>query len=462
MTRVFSMKTRVNLTVSHLRTGGDGAPESLLRVLGTRRTADIERADMNGPFLITPRSRLVLRYAVATAALSLPSTVVSAQRTPTNRAVTEIAFTLDGLYQSNVAQANADLAAMRGLHRSDFRVTPGVNFTLVRPFGRNTLRLNGFAGYDFYTRNHNLDRERLGLNANAGLNFGPCLVSLRPSVVRRQSQLSQIYFIDTPGIDSVRNTEMVQVYAGDVRCGRTFGLRPVVGYEHSIGDNSNSLRKISDYRGDRYFGGVGYNNPSLGNFTLTYEHNRIVYPHRDLLLSPLLADRYAGNTVRLEAERDIGSIVTLKGSVAYFTVKPPVADVRDFKGFGWRLDGTIRPASRLQITLTTEHQPQPSLGAEALYSIESKYGALATYALTSRTSLFLGGDLDRRDYRGATGVFGPVLTDDRLTRLRAGATLAFSPRVRLTAEAGHETRNANGSIYDYSNTFIGLGARYAL
>jgi hypothetical protein len=38
----------------------------------------------------------------------------------------------------------------------------------------------------------------------------------------------------------------------------------------------------------------------------------------------------------------------------------------------------------------------------------------------------------------------------------------MSPRVKLTAEAGHETRNANGNIYDYSNTFIGLGARYAL
>jgi hypothetical protein len=409
------------------------------------------------------RSRMGLRYAVAAALLTFLPTGVLAQSVPTDRAVTEIAFTLDGLYQSNVAQANADLAALRGLHRSDFRVTPGVDVVLVRPFGRNTLRLNGFAGYDFYTRNHSLDRERLGLNADARLNFGPCLVSLRPSIVRQQSQLSQIYFIDTPGIDSVRNTETVQVYAGDVRCGRTYGLRPVAGYEHSIGDNSNNVRKISDYRGDRYFGGVGYNNPSFGNFTLTYEHNRIVYPHRDALVSPLfLADRYTGDTVRLEAERDIGSIVTIKGSVAYFTVKAPVANVRDFKGLGWQLEGTIQPASRLQLTLTTEHRPEPSLGAEALYSIESKYGALATYALTSRTSLFLGGSLDKRDYRGATGVFGPVLTDDRLIRLRAGATLAMSPRVKLTAEAGHETRNANGNIYDFSNTFIGLGARYAL
>ena len=408
------------------------------------------------------RSRRTLLLAGGAVTAAIQPACAPAQTPGPGRPLTEIAFTFDALYQSNAAQANPDLASLRGLTRSDVRFTPGIEATLVRPLGRNTLRLNGFAGYDFYARNHSLDRERLGANAEAGINLGPCLASLRPSIVRQQSQLSQIYVTNEPGIASVRNTETVQVYAGDVRCGRTFGLRPLVGYEHSIGDNSNSLRRISDYRGDRYYGGVGYNNPSLGNFTLTYEHNRIVYPHRDALISPvLLADRYSGTTIRLEGERDLGSVFTVKGSVGYFTVKPALSTVPEFKGIGWRLDGTVRPTSRLKVTLSTEHRPEPSLGAEALYSVNGKYEALATFALTAKTSVFVGGDLDKRDYRGATGLFGQVLTHDRLARLRAGATLAMSPRVKLNAQVGHERRSANGSVYDYSNTFFGLGARYA-
>lgn len=430
--------------------------------LGAGNFMFIEAGKMSGDFPSRPLLRKTLRCAVSIVTAALGTTAAFGQDT-TTRAVTEVAFTLDGLYQSNVAQASADLADQRGLHRSDFRVTPGVQLTLLRPFGRNTLRLSALAGYDFNLRNPGLNRERLGLDGEAGLNFGRCLVSLRPSIQRQQSDLSQIYYLDTPTIDSVKNTETVQVYAADVRCGRKYGLRPIVGYEHSIGDNSNDLRSISDYRGNRYFGGLGYNNPSIANFNLTYEHNRVEYPHRANILSPTtLPDQYHGSTIRFEAERDMGVLLTLKGSIAYFTVDSPGTNVPDFNGIGWRIEGTVHPTTRLQVALTTEHQPQPSLGAEALYSIDSNYGALATFALTSRTSLFLGADYDKRDYRGATGVFGPELSEDALIRVRGGASLALTSRFKVTAEAGHEKRNANQDIYDYSNTFIGLGVRYAL
>ena len=375
---------------------------------------------------------------------------------------TQIEFTLDSRYDTNVAEGGVGQLGTNGLKRKDVRTTPGVALTIVRPFGRNTLKANAYAGYDFYARNKSLNRERLGLSAEAGLNFGPCLLSLRPSIVRQQSRLYEIYYLNTPGIDSIRNTETVQVYAADIRCGRTYGLRPLVGIEHSIGNNSNSLRKFSDYRGDRYSAGVGYNNPTLGNLSLTYEHNRLVYPHRDALPSAaLLLDRYSGDTVRLEGERALGTVIKLKGSVAYYTINPQTDAVPRFRGVGWQVSGTVSPVSRVSLNLVAEHRPEPSLGAEALYSIDSRYRVLATYALTSRTSVFAGAEYDRRNYRGATGIFGPVLSEDRFTRFDAGGALALTPRIKLTAEAGHERRNANGSIYDYSNSYVQVGARYA-
>ena len=40
--------------------------------------------------------------------------------------------------------------------------------------------------------------------------------------------------------------------------------------------------------------------------------------------------------------------------------------------------------------------------------------------------------------------------------------MQFSPRLKLSLEAGHERRNANGTIYDYSNTYAGLRTRFTL
>ena len=438
------------------QSGGKVARDSLGRV----PMWPINRSVMNNMWKKIVRSTCPVAL-LATTALMSSAAGHTAPTSSTAKRVTRIEFTLDTRYDTNLAQGGLDQAKARGLRRSDIRVTPGVALTVVRPFGRNTLQATAFAGYDIYARNSSLNSERLGLNGEVGLNFGPCLVNLRPSIVRQQSRFSEIYYINTPGIDSIRNRETVQVYGGDVRCGRAYGLRPLVGYEHSIGDNSNSLRRYSDYRGDRYYAGVGYNNPSLGNYSLTYEHNRLVYPHRDSLLpASRLLDRYSGETIRLEGERALGAVIKIKGSVAYYMIDPQTAAVPKFRGVGWQLSGTVSPVSRVSVNLVAEHRPEPSLGAEALYSIDSRYRVQATYAVTPRTSVFAGAEYNRRDYRGATGIYGLLLTEDRIARFNAGAALALTPRIKLTAEAGHERRNANGGIYDYSNSYVGLGARY--
>ncbi|MGC7532536.1 hypothetical protein ACPWML_26315, partial [Pandoraea pneumonica] len=85
--------------------------------------------------------------------------------------------------------------------------------TVNKALGRNSLTLSGFAGYDFYRRNKQLNRERLGLNADLGLVGGPCFLHLRPGFSRMQSDLGDIIPISAEGVTdrrSVRNVATTQ------------------------------------------------------------------------------------------------------------------------------------------------------------------------------------------------------------------------------------------------------------
>lgn len=392
-------------------------------------------------------------------AVALPSPAFGQEVGPV-KDVTESTLTLDTFHESNVARGDATVAALRGLTRGDERITPGVEVNIVRSLGRNPLKFKGFLGYDFYRQNTKLNQERLGVSIEAGVNAGPCLLTLSPKVSRRQSSLSEIYYLNTPGIDSVRNTETVQTYSADLRCGRVFGLRPIVGYERQIGDNSNAIRAISDNRMNRYTAGFSYENPVAGNYTLTYQRTEVRYPRRPGTALAAL-DRYNGDNVVLSVERTIGAIMMLDGSVSYHSIGAQ-GTTPGFKGVGWNLAGTLTPAPRLQLTLGTGKMPEPSLGSEALFSVNQHYDAKATYALSSRTRIFAGLQHKKREYRGATSVFGPLLAADKSWRADGGVSVQVSPRWRVSAEVGHEKRDANGTIYDYSSTYAGIRTRFTL
>ncbi len=373
----------------------------------------------------------------------------------------EVGLNFDLRHMGNSVGASQATAAASGLVLSDQRLTVGVDVVVNRDIGRNTLQLAANVGYDFYRRNERLNRERIGLRGEAGINVGPCLAQVAASLDRRQSDLDRIALVNLPGLDSVRNTETVQVYRVEGRCGYVYGLRPSLGYEHSRGDNSNSLRDISDYKSNRVFGGVAYDHPVVGKAKLTYEREKVDFVSR--VPGPLaLSTGYRIDEMRLQISRDIGTLLNAEAMIAYNWLNADESTAPDFKGTTWRLGATFKPGNRLEIRAVTERSLRPSLNGEALYTKQAFNEVRGTLALSERFTAAAGFNISKRDYRGAQANFGPLLEEDKFRRIFAGMTMRTSRRLELTLEGGHEKRDGTGAIYDYSGGYVGLRGRLKL
>lgn len=405
--------------------------------------------------------RRVWRFRAGLMAMCLLSPAgLRAQETP-NSNFEEVGLNFDLRHLGNAARTSASTAGARGLVLEDQRATVGVDVIVSRTLGRNTLKLSGNVGYDFYRRNERLNRERIGLRGEVGVNVGPCLAQVTAQLDRRQSDLNSIALVNLPGEDSVLNTETVQVYRVEGRCGYVYGLRPSLGYEHSRGDNSNPLRDISDYKGNRVFGGLAYEHPVVGKAKLTYERETIDFDNR--VATPLaLSTGYQNDELRLQLSREIGTLLNAEATLSYNWLKPKNSATPDFKGTTWRVGATFKPGSRLQIRALTERSLKPSLGSEALYMKQSFNEVRGSFALSERLTASGGINFSKRDYRGAQANFGPLLEQDKFRRIFAGMTMRTSRRLELTLEGGHEKRDGTGTVYDYSGGYVGLRGRLKL
>lgn len=372
--------------------------------------------------------------------------------------VTELSFTAELRHDGN-ALRSAGVVTEQGVAESDERLRVGTSLVLARPFGRNSVSIDGFLGYDFYRRNSRLNRERIALSGDAEIDAGFCQLSLLPKFNRQQSDLYDLAVFDLPGIDSVRNTEMTQVYRGELRCGNPVGIRPLVYYERSYGNNSNPIRKISNYHGETFGGGLSYTNPVLGRFDLSVERENMHYTNRPTSFG---LTGFQLDQVRLAASRDIGAVLTADGSIAYSHLKPENSGVSGFNGLSWSLGLTFVPITDLRLRANLMQDLQPDLGNSALYSRNREWHLAATYQLGARTSATVGVSRSDRVYRGASALYGPLLSSDRLDQISGRLDFAASRRLSFGVEVGHEHRNANGTFYDYHNTYVALNGRFTL
>ena len=117
------------------------------------------------------RYRMTLFALLGTAAIGSAMPALAQSDTAP---VSDVKFDVTAEFNSNVARSDAARAAARDLSRSDQRITPGLSVDLARNLGQTRLWLNGSAGYDFYRRNSQLNRERIGLESGIKQPVGPC------------------------------------------------------------------------------------------------------------------------------------------------------------------------------------------------------------------------------------------------------------------------------------------------
>lgn len=375
-------------------------------------------------------------------------------------ATSDITLDLGVRYDTNIARSTALRAEQRGLERSDVVFNPSIRIDVTRPFGDNSAFLRGSLGYVFHARNSVLDRERLQLDGGADVGVGPCRVRPEAGFFRGQSDLADLVVSNGAIVDDARNTETLQRYSVELQCGAEYGLQPFASVGYDTARNSNPIRDRAEYDAWRYSAGLGYNSPGLGRIRLFASQT-----DTDLVSQPLAGggtDGYRVNAFGLDYSREIGTRLTFNGRVSYSRLDPRNSGADGFSGLTWRIAPRLLLGERIQVEGLIGRELTNSLASDSAYTVSQPYGLRVTYAASEFLRLDAGATITRRRYEFA--VLPPVDFIDRETRhlYDINASYLLGRRIRLRLGAGHERRDANGSLFDYSSTFVtaGLGLTF--
>ena len=388
-----------------------------------------------------------VRGAIAIFAMAVPSAASAAP-------IFTITPSVSVRYDTNVARASETVAELRGLKRSDWRLSPNLNINLEKPVGRQTIYLNGDVGYDFYARNHRLNRGRLLLNGGARLQFSRCTGTAYGSFALRQTDVAELIDVERAG-----NTEHITTVGADVRCGLASGLAPFGGASRTWVTNSSDTRRYADYNMNQAHGGVAYSRPVLGEFAVIASVKDADYPHRDTS-TVLLTDHFHVFSIGARYSRDIGS--RLKGSAAINrTTVDSGAGLPKYTGLTSDVSITALASDNIQAQLRWVRDVQPVNVGFGAFNIDSRLTADVDYGLSPRLTLSGGGGLIHRHIRGEVLLFGPELQSERRTFEYARLTYKRSERTSLALDVRHESRSADPSIFNYHSTSVGLVLRTA-
>jgi len=390
-----------------------------------------------------------LRGVIALLAAAAPSAVTAATTPPLFTITPSVAVR----YDSNVARATDEVAQLRGLKKSDWRVTPSLNIHIEKPVGRQALFLIGDVGYDFYARNHRLNRGRLLLNGGARLQFSRCTGTVYGSYALRQTDVAEL--ID---VQNAANTEHVTTVGADARCGLASGLAPFGGVSRTWVTNSSDTRRYADYTMNQANGGLAYSRPVLGEFAIIASVKDANYPHRDSSL--LLTDHFHVFSIGARYSRDIGS--RLKGSAGINrTTVDSGAGLPKFTGITSDVSITALASDNIQAKLRWVRDVQPVNVGFGAFNIDSRLSADVDYGLSPRLTLSGGAGLVNRHIRGEVLLFGPQIRSERRTFEYARLSYQRSARTSLALDIRHESRSADPSIFNYHSTSVGLVLRTA-
>ena len=364
----------------------------------------------------------------------------------------ELRFDLSTIYEDNIARSSTVLAGDRGLEPEDVVISPTVTLNIVRQVGTVELGVSGSIGYRFYSKNDELNRESIALNARARAQLGPCRIDPTVGFRRGQSDLGDIVFLPTPGEESTRNIETTQTYGIDVGCGRNPGLQPFIGVKYERADNSNPLRERAEFDAITYRGGLRYVSDAVGEISLFGSR-------RNVDLAPFVAGgeapSYRDDRVNLELRRDIGTRITTTAVVGYSNLTSDSALVDEFSGLVWDIELSALIGPDFRISGGTGREVGNSLASDATFVVSKPHRVRLEYAFGDRVRLSAGVGLTERSFGYAT-VPGPLVITDERRQIYEGA-LAFDigQRFQLRVFGGHERRNANGDIFDFTANYIG-------
>jgi len=345
---------------------------------------------------------------------------------------------LDLLYDDNVFRVDDRVEKPT----DDIIVTPSVQLTYAHPVGRHDVLVRAKAGYDWFVSHNERSKLRLDGEARANIRFGATCV-LTPSATYRQQRADYG--------DINQNTENLQRFTtlgADLSCERP-GLFPVAGYEHAMTRNADRF-DYADQTSDSFYAGVGYNKPSLGTITATYEHTS---SDRDNLGITNRIDAYA-----LRFQRSVSPLTQIDAQVAWLDVKGGSDVVGDYDGLGWDVKLTSAFVPRLKLAVSTKRDIVNDSLIASGFAIRSNYRVEGYYALSELTSIGLYADWERRKFRQDAALRPFNITADKSRRFGATVKRKLTDRADLALDAQHYRRRTDTSSSNYSGTQVTLSA----
>ncbi|MFT3965873.1 MAG: porin [Sphingobium sp.] len=347
------------------------------------------------------------------------------------------------MYDSNVLRQN------QNNYPGDLdgtRITPSIDATFRRQFGLHQVTVVGTLGYDFYSKQDFLNRERIAVAANADIKAtGYCHVKPNGTLDFSQSNLADQGEI-------VGNTQRTQNYRVTFDCDKPYSFYPVVTVGYLFTQNSSNRRRVFDVNTFEVSGGIGYNKPSLGDIQLTASYERYRRPNVDEVI-PGLRDGAENYAFGARFSRAVAPRLSWHIGANYFTTKPRALTLARFKGVGLSGGFNFHPSPNLSIVGDGSRSSRNQGSTGATFIIETRYSLRANAKIGARSTLTGGASISNRQFKGELLLDTNVRRiADTTTTLNIGYRYTLRDRLQIGTELRHEWRTSKAAVYEYKDT----------
>lgn len=352
-------------------------------------------------------------------------------------------------HDTNVSRTSETLATTRGIDPSDTILTPSAVVDFQIPVGRNSAFLRGSAGYSFYDKNDQLDRERLDGTGGVNVSLGPCFTTASGAYSRGVNKLE-----DPVLVDLAENIQESKTLSLDVKCARETGIGAVVGVSKNWTDSDLALLNESDYERTTMMAGIAYTRPALGSLTVFVSKQETDYVNR------LTDDGFDLTAVGLTYTRRLGARIEGEITAAYTTADERNGLVagggrNDLETTTYSASVSYRASSRLKMQALVDRSVMPSTGVGQSYDVAEGYRFNADYQIGSRITVGVGAGRVNRESEGASLPL-LALTTSEMTTYYGTIRYRQSERISLVLNAGRDERTTNAPQFDYTADRIGV------
>lgn len=358
-----------------------------------------------------------------------------------------------------------------------FRIRPLVRGNYGLGLGRGGLFVQGNYGRDvIYGSNRVAPGERMMIGGGLDFSLTRCTGQVGGSWRRGLSFETDARLFG----GFMRDTASAGV-AASCRLGGAFSINgSVLRSDLSVNRTADGAPASSAFDVQRwsYSAGIGFGNPTLGQFNLGGSISETNNPGRQLLTPEgFVDDGLTQRSLRLGYSRRFGSRINVSAGVSYLDTQPnttvnlvfidgipQLVDRPGFTGMGFDVALDVNFSPRLGVAFTAGRNTNANGLAGAQFVISNTYAAQIDYQLGSRYSIAAGVNFRDSQFRGAfVSPLDPVRRrSDDFFRIFGRFSGKLGDRLRLSLDVAHNRRRSDPVDLNFNSTGVGLSLGYQL